>query len=161
MAGRKCTVCAHPKREAIEAALVGGGSYRGVAGHFGAKATPIERHSKKCMPLSIAEATKARGVKAGDATAKRLADTHRRLGIIIRRNMKARDDEVALKAVKVRLDAMAYEKPPVQRVELSEAVRKLSPEQVADELASAVLEMAGQDAKLGERLRSALAPLLG
>lgn len=160
MSGRKCTVCAHPKREAIEAALIDGGSNRVVAGQYRAGRNAIDRHRREHMPVTIIEAAKMRDARMGDAGAERLADTHRRLEIIIKRNMRAREDKMALMALKIRLDAMAYERPPVQRVELSEAVRKLTPEQVADELAAAVLELAATEAPLRERFRVALFSLL-
>lgn len=42
----KCSVCMHPKRAAIDKALVAGESFRRVAAQFGASATSLRRHQK-------------------------------------------------------------------------------------------------------------------
>jgi len=43
---RPCSICTHPKREAIETALSEGGSFRNVAARFGTSATALHRHRK-------------------------------------------------------------------------------------------------------------------
>jgi transposase-like protein len=41
---RVCTVCTHPERKAIDAALLGGSSCRDVAGRYGCSKTSVNRH---------------------------------------------------------------------------------------------------------------------
>ena len=47
---RACTVCAHPKRTAIEAALAAGESQREVAARFGLSKTALVRHAQHAPP---------------------------------------------------------------------------------------------------------------
>ncbi len=47
---RACTVCPHPKREEVEAALRSGEPYRSVAKIFSVAEGSLYRHMRKCMP---------------------------------------------------------------------------------------------------------------
>ncbi len=50
-------------------------------------------------------------------------------------------EDIALKALKHQRELLAFEFPPLKRVEVSEAVRKLTPEQVEAELEAAIAEL--------------------
>jgi hypothetical protein len=53
---RTCTVCNHPERAAIDAALVDGTSLRTIAGHFGTNKSALDRHRKHLAPaLTLAK----------------------------------------------------------------------------------------------------------
>ena len=39
-----CSICKHPQRKAIDAELLGGASYRDVAGRYGCSKTAVNRH---------------------------------------------------------------------------------------------------------------------
>ena len=64
MAGRRCTVCAHPDRPAIDQAMVNRRPFRDIARHFGIGKDAAVRHHDACLP---AELTKA---KAAEETAR-------------------------------------------------------------------------------------------
>ena len=48
---RSCTVCTHPKRGAIDAALLDGRTYRAIAGHFGVSHLAVYRHKTNHLPV--------------------------------------------------------------------------------------------------------------
>jgi hypothetical protein len=47
---RHCSICYHPEREALDAALEAGLSYRDTAEHFNVSRSAIERHHKHSVP---------------------------------------------------------------------------------------------------------------
>lgn len=56
LAGRKCTVCTHPDREAIEKALVGNSvPLRAIACQFGIGRTSLRRHRDKHLGPAVAK----------------------------------------------------------------------------------------------------------
>jgi hypothetical protein len=59
--GRLCTVCTHPQRDAINAALLANTSgyrcgYRAVAGRFGLAPTSVQPHYDNCLRRTLKEA---------------------------------------------------------------------------------------------------------
>jgi hypothetical protein len=59
--GRRCTICDHPKRGAIDRALVDNAAgYRTVAAGFGISAEALFRHRKKHLPELLARALAAK-----------------------------------------------------------------------------------------------------
>lgn len=95
---RTCTVCRHPKREEIDAALVSQVPIRDVSGRFGATKSAIDRHQKHLAPALL----KAEGAKE-EASAENLLDTVRGLAAdahrIRARAEKANDLRTALDAI--------------------------------------------------------------
>jgi IS30 family transposase len=66
----RCTVCHHPQRAEIEAARVGGVSFREIAKRFRKSKTTIQKHFKRCAPAAAQKALDAandREIEAGDA----------------------------------------------------------------------------------------------
>jgi hypothetical protein len=57
---RRCTVCAHPQRLAIDKAIVSGTPYRNLAETFGLTASSIGRHRLVHLPARLARALAAR-----------------------------------------------------------------------------------------------------
>ena len=60
MAGRKCSVCLHPKRQQIDAELVLGGRQAAVSARFGISPDAVGRHARSHLPPG-AEAVTAPG----------------------------------------------------------------------------------------------------
>jgi hypothetical protein len=93
---RLCTVCVHPERDAIDAALVGRDSFRGISRRFAVSADAIERHARAHLPAALAHAQDAAEVVRGDDL---LAELHRLKGDAYRirdRASKAGDHRTAL-----------------------------------------------------------------
>ena len=88
---RTCSVCGHAEREAIDAAIVAGESYRDITARFGVSGGAIGRHRAHVAGV-LAEAQAAQDVARGDdllakvavleADAKRLQDTAEKGGDI-------------------------------------------------------------------------------
>lgn len=58
-----CSVCAHPKRKAIERAVLAGEPLRTVADRFGPSKTTLIRHRDAHMAKAVAEVTAARAAE--------------------------------------------------------------------------------------------------
>src|SRR5262249_40725607 len=53
---RACSICTHPDREAIDAALTGRGAFRNIASRFGTSVTALHRHQQAHLPRPGARA---------------------------------------------------------------------------------------------------------
>lgn len=62
---RVCSVCTHPERAAIDAALLGGEPYRRIASRLGASTTALQRH-KAHIPAHLSTAHEAEAVASAD-----------------------------------------------------------------------------------------------
>ncbi len=68
---RRCTVCLHPERQAIDARLVKGESARLLAALYGVSDRALRRHAANHLPAALAEARSAEAAtKADDLLAK-------------------------------------------------------------------------------------------
>lgn len=56
---RACTICAHPERDVIDAALVAGEAFRRVAARYGVTEQAIRRHRKAHLPEALIKARQA------------------------------------------------------------------------------------------------------
>ncbi len=64
---RRCTVCAHPEREAINKALVAGEPYRSVANRYDSLSqAAVQRHEVNHIPATLAKAKEAEEVAHAD-----------------------------------------------------------------------------------------------
>ena len=65
--GRPCSVCGHPQRTAIDAALVAGNDpFRIIANRFGTSTGSLQRHKADHLPLVMAEAERRAETKRID-----------------------------------------------------------------------------------------------
>jgi hypothetical protein len=60
MPGRVCTICTHAQRDAIEAAIVAGTSYRVISRQFGVSHDAVQRHAISHIALHIQQSQKAK-----------------------------------------------------------------------------------------------------
>lgn len=78
---RTCTVCTHPERDALDAAIVAGEPYRGVARRAAVSPDAVERHAARHLPAVLTKAEDAReAARAGsllDTIRDLAADAHR------------------------------------------------------------------------------------
>src|SRR5687768_3337477 len=63
---RLCTVCTHPERAAIDAALVSGEPMRGIARRFAVSEDALNRHRRDHIAATLAKAADAESVAADD-----------------------------------------------------------------------------------------------
>jgi hemoglobin-like flavoprotein len=63
---RTCTVCSHPKRSAIEKALVAGEPFRDIARRVAVSKDALARHRAEHLPPRLAKATEAKEVTSAN-----------------------------------------------------------------------------------------------
>lgn len=96
---RVCTICNHPEREAIDAAIVGGESYRSITERFNVSAGAIARHKSEHIPATLAQAQEAGEIAhAGDLLAQ-VRDLHSRALAILAKAEKGGDLKTALSGI--------------------------------------------------------------
>jgi hypothetical protein len=83
---RICTVCAHPQRPAIDAALVAGEPNRRIATQYAFSEASVRRHRAKHIPKQLAQAVEAEELSQAD---KLLAEVKRRHSLALAMLVKA------------------------------------------------------------------------
>jgi hypothetical protein len=96
---RTCSICTHPERAAIEAAIVAGTPIRDIAlrQHVGVMA--VQRHKAEHIPASIAQAQEAREEAQALDVVRQLKAINAATLSILSEARKARDHDTALKAI--------------------------------------------------------------
>lgn len=69
---RICTICKHPKRGEIEAAIIDRASFRNIAERFAMSTTAVFRHAGKHLPAALTVAKKAEEVTRADTLLDRI-----------------------------------------------------------------------------------------
>jgi hypothetical protein len=69
---RVCTICRHPKRGEIEAAIIDRASFRDIAERFGTSKTAVFRHAGKHLPVALTGAKKAEDATRADSLLERI-----------------------------------------------------------------------------------------
>lgn len=98
---RSCTVCAHPKREEIDRALVEGVSAAEISGRYrtlGERA--VRRHRSNHLPAKLVMAEKAAEVAEADDLLDQVGDLQRRALAILDRAEEAGELKTALSAIR-------------------------------------------------------------
>jgi hypothetical protein len=98
--GRKCTVCAHPERQAIDKALLSHQEkYRDIALRFSLNRMSLWRHRDDHLPLRLVEAQAATDVRAALDVVKQLEAINGAALRVLTEARTAGDGELALKAI--------------------------------------------------------------
>ena len=63
---RSCTICTHPQREAIDAALAVGEPNRRIAAQYGLSEASVRRHKAEHLPAHLTQAQQAQDVAQAD-----------------------------------------------------------------------------------------------
>ncbi len=63
---RRCTVCAHPGREAIDRTLVAGEPFRNIAERFSVSVAALHRHKADHLPTKLTKAQEAQEAAQAD-----------------------------------------------------------------------------------------------
>ncbi len=71
---RKCTICAHKKRSAIDKALVERPAFRNIAAQFRVSTSALVRHSDDHLPSSLVKAQEATEAAQADALLAQVVD---------------------------------------------------------------------------------------
>lgn len=97
---RPCSVCSHPERGAIDAALVAGGSFRDIAGQYRISKSALARHKDSHIPSALAQAREAQEVAQADNLLGQVRDLQARALGILARAEKTGNLRVALGAIR-------------------------------------------------------------
>ncbi len=97
---RTCTVCAHPRREAIDAALLDPGeSFRNIAERFSLSAAALHRHKTAHLPARLAKAQEAAEMAQADDLLAEMRKLQRVTHGILDQAAQAGDLGTALRAI--------------------------------------------------------------
>jgi hypothetical protein len=98
---RRCTVCAHPKVEAIDMALIAGEPYRSVANRYESLSqASVQRHSENHLPATLAQAKDAEMVAHADDLLEQVRDLQVRTFAILEAAEASEQHRTALSAIK-------------------------------------------------------------
>ncbi|MBS3932994.1 MAG: hypothetical protein KGZ35_01425 [Truepera sp.] len=98
---RRCTICEHAKREALDAALLAGElSNRRIATHYGVTEAALRRHiAAGHIPVRLAKAHEASEVASAGTLLARLQALNTETRAILSEARAGQDNELALKAI--------------------------------------------------------------
>ena len=97
---RRCTVCAHPDREAIDRALVAGESYRAIAQRFAVSRHAAGRHAREHLPAMLAQAQDAAEVTQANDLLAQVEDLQRQAQVIKDKAERSGDLRTALAGIR-------------------------------------------------------------
>jgi transposase-like protein len=97
---RPCTVCAHSDLDAIDAALVAGGSLRDIARRFGLSKDAVARHRDEHLPAALTEARDAEDAARADDLLAQVRQLQVRAHRILDRAEQTGDLRTALGAIR-------------------------------------------------------------
>lgn len=95
---RVCTVCTHPKRGEIDAALVAGEAYRHIAARFGISTGALQRH-REHLPKQLVKAQEQEDVRQALDVIRQLRLINGATLNILKQASEQKDGDLALKAV--------------------------------------------------------------
>src|SRR5688500_11190190 len=75
---RACSVCAHAKRNEIDAALVRGEAYRNIAERFRLSVGSLHRHGAEHLPATLTKAAEAAEVAHADTLLDQVRALHKK-----------------------------------------------------------------------------------
>ena len=96
---RVCTICTHEEREAIDRAVVSGGSNRAIARRWGVSKDAVARHQAEHLPAAIVKAQEEVDVRNAIDIVKQLRTINGATLRILKRAHDAGDSDTALKAI--------------------------------------------------------------
>ncbi len=80
---RRCTICTHDERAAVERALIERQPFRTIAGQFGVSKSALVRHSDDHLPAELLKAKDAADVANADALLAQVCDLRdKALGVL-------------------------------------------------------------------------------
>src|SRR5215211_6985227 len=98
---RRCTVCAHPKVEAIDMALVAGEPYRSVANRYESLSqAAVQRHEENHLPATLSKAKEAQDTSRADDLLASLRGLQRRALSILGKAEEAGELRTAPSAIR-------------------------------------------------------------
>jgi hypothetical protein len=97
---RRCSICTHGEREAIDLAIVEGGGLRDIARQHGVSKDAVARHGAEHLPATLARAAAAEEATRGDTLLEKVQALEVQAREIAKRARQSGDLRVALAAVR-------------------------------------------------------------
>jgi transposase-like protein len=96
---RRCTVCDHPQRQAIDEILVTGAPYRSVAKRFDLSESSVYRHKTEHLPVHLLKAKEVEAAARADDLLEQVRNLQTHALDILERAEKAGDLRTALAVI--------------------------------------------------------------
>ncbi len=97
---RRCSICQHADREAIDSSLVRGEPLRSIAGRHGLSATALHRHKVAHLPKALAKAQEAQEIVQADSLLEEVGALLARTDAIYAESVANGDMRLALSAIR-------------------------------------------------------------
>ena len=97
---RRCTVCGHKNRPAIDKALVARQPFRNIAAQFKVSTSALVRHSDDHLPSSLLKAQSAREAADADALLAQVVDLRDKALSVLKEAETYKDWRVAIAAIR-------------------------------------------------------------
>src|SRR5215218_6949329 len=97
---RKCSVCTHDERHAIDVALVQRDAYRTIADRHSLSQTALKRHAKEHLPELLVKAKDAAEIAEADSLLERVEGLYKRTEAILEAAEKDSEWPLALAAIR-------------------------------------------------------------
>lgn len=96
---RKCSICTHPDRDAIDLALVGGEPLRGISRTYSVSEDSLTRHNASHLPAALIQSRDAAEVTRADSLLANLQQLQQRTLAILSKAEKSGELRTALTAI--------------------------------------------------------------
>lgn len=96
---RTCTLCTHPKRSEIDAALLRPDSLRAIAGRYGTSKASLARHRDSCISAQLTKAKELQETQGASDLVHRLQEINAETRAVLARAKKAKDEATVLRAI--------------------------------------------------------------
>jgi len=100
MGGQTCTVCVHEAKEAIDQALVAGGSRRTIANQYGVSDAAVGRHRQNHLPATLVKAAEAQESARGGRLLDRVDGLVEKALSVLKDAENTKDGRLALGAIR-------------------------------------------------------------
>ena len=97
---RRCSICQHADREAIDSSLIRGEPLRSIAGRQGLSSTALHRHKVAHLPKALARAQEAQEIVRADSLLEEVGALLARTDTIYTESVAAGDMRLALSAIR-------------------------------------------------------------
>ena len=97
---RKCTICHHNEREALDKALVARESFRHIAKRYGVSTAALVRHSDDHIPAALVKAKNAADAAHADSLLAQVVDLRDKALGVLKKAESSDDLRVAIAAIR-------------------------------------------------------------
>ncbi len=96
---QSCTICTHPQRRAIDAALVADASLRDIAGQFDVSKSAVDRHKAEHLPAHLVKAHEQEDIRQAIDVVRQLKAINQATLGILKEARDMRKHAIALMAI--------------------------------------------------------------